>query len=273
MPAPRGICRGRLDRSRRRTSVCWPLLLGYYDPGGRLVFAARAGTGINQAELERLWRKLQPLATDTMPLAAPPPRNSRFGSPLVLSRVHWVRPELVAEVKYLTWTNDDLLRQVVYEGFARGQAGDRGAPLAAASRTCRLRPANSSVNTGILSSSRGIAAGAFDPSNCRPADAGFCRDPLLRRIRISAPRLDHPGALLRRTAGAGPSSRGPPSVRCRLFAQYATRSKSSGRYHARPVRREGCRQRRNNFFFFVHDHTLRHVILEESFIICFDDLL
>jgi len=34
---------------------------------------------------------------------------SRFGSPLVLSRVHWVRPELVAEVKYLTWTEDNLL--------------------------------------------------------------------------------------------------------------------------------------------------------------------
>ena len=42
---------------------------------------------------------------------------TRFGSPLVLSRVHWVRPELVAEVKYLTWTEDNLLRQVVYEGL------------------------------------------------------------------------------------------------------------------------------------------------------------
>jgi hypothetical protein len=30
--------------------------------------------------------------------------------------VHWVRPELVA-VKYLTWTEDNLLRQVVYEGL------------------------------------------------------------------------------------------------------------------------------------------------------------
>jgi bifunctional non-homologous end joining protein LigD len=35
----------------------------------------------------------------------------------VLSRVHWVRPELVVEVKYLTWTEDNLLRQVVYEGL------------------------------------------------------------------------------------------------------------------------------------------------------------
>jgi len=52
-----------------------------------------------------------------MPLDAPPPRGSRFGSPLVLSRVHWVRPELVAEVKFLAWTEDNLLRQVVYEGL------------------------------------------------------------------------------------------------------------------------------------------------------------
>ena len=93
------------------------LLLGYYDPHGRLVFAGRVGSGISQAELQRLWRRLQPLATDKMPLEVPPPRGSRFGSPLVLSRVHWVRPELVAEVKYLAWTGDNLLRQVVYEGL------------------------------------------------------------------------------------------------------------------------------------------------------------
>jgi bifunctional non-homologous end joining protein LigD len=93
------------------------LLLAYYDCDGRLVYAGRAGVGIDNAELERLWRRLQPLATDKMPLDVPPPRTSRFGSPLVLSRVHWVRPELVAEVKYLTWTDENLLRQVVYEGL------------------------------------------------------------------------------------------------------------------------------------------------------------
>ena len=93
------------------------LLLGYYDPGGRLTYAGRVGTGINQAELERLWRKLQPLSVSKMPLDVPPTRSTRFGSPLVLSRVHWVRPELVAEVKFLTWTEDNLLRQVVYEGL------------------------------------------------------------------------------------------------------------------------------------------------------------
>jgi DNA ligase D-like protein (predicted ligase) len=93
------------------------LLLGYYDDNGKLIYAGRAGTGMNNAELERVWRRLQPLATHTMPLDVPPPRESRFGSPLVLSRVHWVRPELVVEVKFLTWTADNLLRQVVYEGL------------------------------------------------------------------------------------------------------------------------------------------------------------
>jgi ATP-dependent DNA ligase len=52
-----------------------------------------------------------------MPLVVPPPRASRFGGPLVLSRVHWVRPELVCEVTFLTWSGDGLLRQVSYQGL------------------------------------------------------------------------------------------------------------------------------------------------------------
>ena len=93
------------------------LLLAYYDPDGRLIYAGRAGTGMSEEELERVWRRLQPLISKTMPLDVPPPRESRFGSPLELSRVHWVRPELVVEISYLTWTLDNLLRQVVYVGL------------------------------------------------------------------------------------------------------------------------------------------------------------
>ena len=51
-----------------------------------------------------------------MPVAESPPRDSRFGSPLQLSKVHWVKPELAIEVTYLTWTEDNLLRQVSYQG-------------------------------------------------------------------------------------------------------------------------------------------------------------
>jgi ATP-dependent DNA ligase len=48
----------------RRAVLLGALLLGYYDPDGRLGYAGRAGTVMNQTELERLWRRLQPLATD-----------------------------------------------------------------------------------------------------------------------------------------------------------------------------------------------------------------
>ena len=92
------------------------LLLAYYNPDGRLVYAGRAGVGLGHSELGRLWRRLQPLVIAQMPLEVARPRTNRFGSPLVLSRVHWVRPELVVEVRYLTWTANNLLRQVVYEG-------------------------------------------------------------------------------------------------------------------------------------------------------------
>ena len=37
----------------------------------------------------------------------------------MLSRVHWVRPELVVEVKYLAWSGDNLLRQSSMKACAK----------------------------------------------------------------------------------------------------------------------------------------------------------
>ena len=50
-------------------------------------------------------------------LAVVPPRKTRFGGPLALSKVHWVRPELVAEMTYLSWSEDGLLRHTVFVGL------------------------------------------------------------------------------------------------------------------------------------------------------------
>jgi DNA ligase D-like protein (predicted ligase) len=78
------------------------LLLAYCDDAGQLVYAGRVGTGMSGDELRRVHDALQPLRTPKMPLDTPPPRTSRFGSPLNLSRVTWVRPKLVCEVRFLT---------------------------------------------------------------------------------------------------------------------------------------------------------------------------
>jgi bifunctional non-homologous end joining protein LigD len=93
------------------------LLLGYCTDDAKLVYAGRVGTGMPDEVLADLLRRLQPLARAKTPLDVPPPRKTRFGSPLVLSRVHWVEPKLVAEITYLTWTADGLLRHTVFVGL------------------------------------------------------------------------------------------------------------------------------------------------------------
>src|SRR5712671_5454267 len=49
------------EGSRHRIGA---LLLGYYTPDGKLIYAGRAGTGMPDAELERLWQRLRAAATE-----------------------------------------------------------------------------------------------------------------------------------------------------------------------------------------------------------------
>ena len=93
------------------------LLLGYHTDDARLIYAGRVGTGMPDKTLADLRQRLEPLARKSSPLSAPVTRKTRFGSPMVLSRVHWVEPQLVAEITYLTWTADGLLRHTVYVGL------------------------------------------------------------------------------------------------------------------------------------------------------------
>ena len=93
------------------------LLLGYFEPNGQLIYAGRVGTGMSLKTLATLHKRLRPLAIRKMPLAASPPRDTRFGRPLELAKVHWVQPELVAEITYLSWPADGLLRHTVFVGL------------------------------------------------------------------------------------------------------------------------------------------------------------
>lgn len=137
------------EGSRRHIGA---LLLGYYTEDGRLHYAGRAGTGMNDAELKRLAGVLTPLQAPRMALTEPPPRDNRFGAPLKLSKVHWVRPEIVVEVTYLVWTDDNLLRQVSYQG----QREDKPARQVVRSiphppRRVSEIPSRASVRTKLLS--------------------------------------------------------------------------------------------------------------------------
>ena len=110
---------GWLDPEGSRPYV-GALLLGYFGGAGevvQLIYAGRVGTGMSEKTLATLHKRLRPLTIRKMPLAAPPPRDNRFGRPLELAKVHWLRPELVAEITYLSWPADGLLRHTVFVGL------------------------------------------------------------------------------------------------------------------------------------------------------------
>jgi ATP-dependent DNA ligase len=78
--------------------------------------------------LADLRRQLEPLARNGSALTAPPARETRFGSPLVLSQVHWVEPRLVTEITYLSWTADGLLRRTRHAAWQNDVAVDLAGP-------------------------------------------------------------------------------------------------------------------------------------------------
>ncbi|MBV8374589.1 MAG: non-homologous end-joining DNA ligase [Candidatus Eremiobacteraeota bacterium] len=83
------------------------LLLGAYD-GDRFRYVGHVGTGFSQKTLRELSGKLRALER----------KSSPFDSPLVGSvKAHWVKPELVAQVRFTEWTRDLLLRQPAYLGL------------------------------------------------------------------------------------------------------------------------------------------------------------
>jgi len=83
------------------------LLLGVYEKGA-LRFAGHVGTGFDGATLADLYRRLAPLETKRKTV----PENPDTNAP-----VHWVRPKLVAEVKFAEWTYDGVLRHPAYLGL------------------------------------------------------------------------------------------------------------------------------------------------------------
>ena len=94
--------------------------------------------------------------------------------------MHWVRPELVAEVKYLTWTEDNLLRQVVYEGLREDKPAAEGPPRGAVPETFRTGKTGYSLKTDSsrLTGDAALARRTYFLAGCtisRPGKPGAVR--------------------------------------------------------------------------------------------------
>ena len=83
------------------------LLLGVYE-AGHLKYVGHTGTGFDQKELARVWSLLKAREISKSPFSTPMKTNEP---------AHWVRPDLVAQVKFTEWTDDGKLRHPVYLGL------------------------------------------------------------------------------------------------------------------------------------------------------------
>ncbi|WP_144173215.1 DNA ligase D [Pseudomonas sp. Kh13] len=87
------------------------LLLALHDnDSGELRYAGKVGTGFSATTLASIHARLQPL-TITRPALPKPPSGAEARG------VHWLKPQLLAEVAYAQMTRDGIVRHAVFHGL------------------------------------------------------------------------------------------------------------------------------------------------------------
>ena len=104
------------------------LLLGLHDrDSGELRYAGKVGTGFNEATLKTVLARLKPLRAKKTALANPPGGFEAKG-------VHWLKPNLLAEVAFAEMTREGSVRHAVFHGLrddkpARDITEERARPM------------------------------------------------------------------------------------------------------------------------------------------------
>jgi bifunctional non-homologous end joining protein LigD len=89
------------------------IVLGLYDDQGRLIPVGQAGSGFTEESHAAMWQQLHALETKRSPF---------FGKVESTRPVHFVKPELVAEIKFSEWTHEGQsggmkMRAPVFQGL------------------------------------------------------------------------------------------------------------------------------------------------------------
>ena len=101
---------------------------------GELAHVGRIGTGFGRDVVAALMQRLKPLETDVSPF-------SGKRAPRTTPDIHWVRPELVAEIQYAGFTGDGSLRQASFKGLRDDKpAAEVEAPAPAPAASTKLDP-------------------------------------------------------------------------------------------------------------------------------------
>jgi bifunctional non-homologous end joining protein LigD len=98
---------GGYTKPRNSRAYFGALVVGLYD-AGKLHYVAHTGGGFNHQTLEQTYKLMQPLRTEACPFVERPKTNEP---------VQWVKPKLVAQVKFSEWTADGRMRHPVFLGL------------------------------------------------------------------------------------------------------------------------------------------------------------
>jgi bifunctional non-homologous end joining protein LigD len=178
---------GGWTEPRSTRSYFGALLLGVRDEKrpGALTYVGHTGTGFNQAELARVWKLLKAREAERSPFA----ERIKTNEP-----AHWVRPDLVAQVRFTEWTADDKLRHPVYLGLrddkrtedvvrekkrgARHPSADASAAIAAV--VAQLRALEDARRDGTIELPGGERLGVTNLSKTFWPDGKLTKGDLLR---------------------------------------------------------------------------------------------
>jgi len=98
---------GGYTQPRASRSYFGALVVGLYRDA-KLYYVAHTGGGFNQRTLAQVYKLMQPLKTEQCPFVVKPKTNEP---------VQWVKPKLVAEVKFSEWTADMHMRHPIFLGL------------------------------------------------------------------------------------------------------------------------------------------------------------
>ncbi|MEJ7738549.1 MAG: non-homologous end-joining DNA ligase [Chitinophagaceae bacterium] len=127
------------------------LILGMYQ-NNEFVYIGHTGSGLDDKGLVQVYKKLQPLITDKCPFNKKPKTNMA---------ATWVTPQVVCEVKFQEWTNDNLLRIPIFLRLREDKKAtdiikeNSVAPLALTGSRANRSKTPGQVNTLILPASPG----------------------------------------------------------------------------------------------------------------------